>query len=296
MIPLVSAHCVSHRVKNRFFGASNQLAACRGNYLLRGEDVRRYFRPMASTQFKDLKSSSAKAVLFAETQWSLVLRAQERSTPFAIDALEHLCRTYWFPLYGFIRRQGHDPVTAQDLTQDFFARFAHKNCLDHVDRTKGKFRSFLLASLKNFLANERVRAGAEKRGGKHSLISLDAETAESRFTAEPFHEATPEKVFDRDWAMTILENALAQLRQEYSTREKAALFDTLQPYLSGDRDEPAYAAVAERLNTTEAAIKMAVVRLRRRFGQLLRAHIGQTVASDAELNEELRYLFTALAG
>jgi RNA polymerase sigma-70 factor (ECF subfamily) len=267
-----------------------------GNYLLRGEEVCRYFRPMASTQFKDLKSSSAKAVLFAETQWSLVLRAQERSTPFAIDALEHLCRTYWFPLYGFVRRQGYDPAAAQDLTQDFFARFAHKNCLAHVDRTKGKFRSFLLASLKNFLANERARARAEKRGGCHSIVSLDADEAETRFNAEPFHEATPEKAFDRTWAMTTLENALTQLKQEYAANDRAEIFQALQAYLSGDRDEPGYAAVAARLNTTEAAIKMAVVRLRRRFGQVLRAQVGQTVAGDTELNEELRYLFTALAG
>lgn len=245
---------------------------------------------------KQIRSSSAKAVLFAETHWSLVLRARERSTPFAVDALEDLCRMYWYPLYGFVRRQGHDPATAQDLTQYFFARFAHKNCLDHVDRSKGRFRSFLLASLKNFLANERVRSQAEKRGGKHSIVSLDAEEAENRFSSEPFHEATPEKAFDRTWAMTILENTLAQLKQEYAATGKAELFHRLQSYLSGDRDEPAYSALATQLNTTEAAIKMAIVRLRRRFGQLLRAHVGQTVATDAELNEELRYLFTALAG
>jgi DNA-directed RNA polymerase specialized sigma24 family protein len=250
---------------------------------------------MPTTQFKEIKSSSAKAVPFAETHWSLVLRAQERSAPFAVDALEHLCRTYWFPLYGFVRRQGYDAATAQDHTQEFFARFTHKNCLDHVDRTKGKFRSFLLASLKNFLSHERARARAEKRGGRHSFVSLEANESENRFISEPFHEATPEKAFDRSWAMTIIENTLAQLREEYAGSGKAELFDLLQPYMSGDRDEPAYSSLALQRNTTEAAIKMAVVRLRRRFGQLLRAHIGQTVASSEDLDEEVRYLFAALA-
>jgi len=246
-------------------------------------------------QSEELQSSAVGAEPFAPTQWSMVLRAQERNTPLAQHALEQLCRVYWYPLYGFVRRSGYDVATAEDLTQDFFVRVTQKDFLHSVDRSKGKFRSFLLASLKNFLANERARSRAAKRGGGRLNFSLDAEMAENRFKAEPFHEATPEKAFDRTWAMTLLDNALARLKQEYVERGSADLFDAVQPYLSGDRDQSDYAAVAARLNTTEAAIKMAVVRLRRRYGQMLRAKVGQTVASEAELNEELRHLFTALA-
>jgi RNA polymerase sigma-70 factor (ECF subfamily) len=246
-------------------------------------------------EFKDLKSSAAKAMPFAETQWSLVMRARERSAPLALDALEHLCRTYWYPLYGFVRRQGYDRATAKDLTQGFFERMLEKETLKHVEREKGKFRSFLLASLKNFVANERVRDTAQKRGGPHKPVSLDAEEAEARFDLEPFHEDTPDRAFDRAWAMTILENALKQLQQEYESAGKADLFTALQPYLSGDRDEPAYVSVAEKFSMTETAVRMAVVRLRRKFGRVLRAQVGQTVAGGPELNDELRYLFAALA-
>jgi DNA-directed RNA polymerase specialized sigma24 family protein len=244
---------------------------------------------------QDVESSSVGTQSFAATQWSMVLRAQERNTALAQDALEQLCQLYWYPLYGFVRRGGYDVPTAEDLTQDFFVRITQKDFLHSVDRSKGKFRSFLLASLKNFLANERARSRAAKRGGGRLNFSLDAEMAENRFKAEPFHEATPEKAFDRAWAVALLDNALASLKQEYVERGSAELFDAVLPYLSGDRDQSSYALVAARLNTTEAAIKMAVVRLRRRYGQMLRSKVGQTVASEAELNEELRHLFTALA-
>lgn len=233
--------------------------------------------------------------VFATTRWSVVLAAAQSSSPQSDRALAHVCKTYWYPLYAFARRQGRSAEDAEDLTQAFFAKILEKKIFRGVDPEKGRFRSFLLASLKNFMANERARSQAEKRGGTHCVISLDAEEAENRFSSEPCHEATPEKIFDRTWATTTVENALMQLKQEYSAGGKAELFDQLQFYLSGDRDEPAYAALAAHLTTTEAAIKMAVVRLRRRFGQVLRAHVGQTVASDAELDEEIRYLFTALA-
>jgi RNA polymerase sigma factor (sigma-70 family) len=245
-------------------------------------------------QTQPTRSSTAKVIAFAETHWSLILRAKDANPALAADALEHLCRAYWYPLYCFVRRQGNSPALAEDLTQEFFLRFTERNALAHVGREKGKFRSFLLASLKNLLSNERARASAEKRGGRLKLVSLDAADFEDRFLAEPFHEATPEKAFDRSWATTVLGNALAQLREEYSRSDKADWFAALEPHLSGERDSAPYVEIAARLNSTEAAVKMAVVRMRRRFGQLLRAHVGQTVASEAELDEELRYLFTAL--
>src|SRR3954469_13845892 len=226
---------------------------------------------------KKSKSSSSRRTPFAQTQWSLILRAQEGNTPTAQNALEQLCRSYWYPLYGFVRRCGYDPAGAQDLTQDFFVRLTAKNFFDHVDPSKGKFRSFLLASLKNFLSNDRARSQAAKRGGGQALISLDSEMAENRFKSEPSLEATPENAFDRTWATTVLEDALSELKREYASRGNSSMFEALQPYLCGDRDEPGYAALAGRLTTTEAAIKMAVVRLRRRFGQLLRAKVRQTV-------------------
>jgi len=241
------------------------------------------------------KSGSARASAFAETHWTLILRAQGKSPGLCLDALDRLCRIYWYPLYAFVRRAGHDAATAQDLTQQFFERFVERNTLEQVDPSKGKFRSFLLASLKNFLSNERQKAAAEKRGGKCTIISLDEERPEDRYAAEPCHEQAPEKVFDRAWAMTIVTNALAQLKAEYTEDGKAELFDTIQACLSGERDGLPYAQVAAGLNMSEAAVKMAVVRLRRLFVQVLRAQVGQTVFGAEELDAELRYLFSALA-
>src|SRR5439155_14643795 len=164
-----------------------------------------------------------------------------------------------------------DPASAQDLTQDFFAHLLENKGLETVERTKGKFRSFLLASLKNFLANARTRANAIKRGGGYSFVSLDDRTAEARFSAEQCHESAPDKAFEKAWAVTLLENVFSQLRKEYAAAGKDALFEVLQAHLSGDKTGQSYAAIAARLTTTEAAVKMAVMRLRRRYGQLLRA-------------------------
>lgn len=233
---------------------------------------------------------------FAETHWSVILRAKGPTTPQAADALEALCRAYWYPLYGYLRRQGQDPPSAQDLTQDFFAHLLENKGLETVEQTKGKFRSFLLASLKNFMANARTRANALKRGGGYSFVSLNDQDAEARFSAEQSHQANPDKAFEQAWAVTVLENVFSQLRKEYAAANKGALFEILQAHLSGDKTGESYAAIAARLSTTEAAVKMAVMRLRRRYGQLLRAQIAQTVESPEEAEEELRYLFTALAG
>jgi len=242
------------------------------------------------------RPSSTGDAAFAETHWSVILRAKGPTTREAEDALEILCRTYWYPLYGYARRQGEPPANAQDLTQDFFAHLLEKNALQNVDPTKGKFRSFALASFKNFLANKRTYATALKRGGGRSFISLDQEDAEARFAAEPYHELSPDKAFDQTWALAVLSKVFSQLQKEYVAAGKSAVFEILQAHLSGDKTGESYANIATRLTTTEAAVKMAVMRLRRRYGQLLRVHIGQTVAAPEQVEEELRDLFSALAG
>ncbi len=192
------------------------------------------------------------------------------------------------PLYAFIRRQGESPHDAQDLTQAFFTRLFEKDYLLAVDRQKGRFRSFLLASLKHFLSNERDRARAQKRGGAQGPLSLDFENAESNYQIEPIDQLTPEKIFDRRWALGILERAINRLRQAYTADGKAVLFDQLKPTLTEARGSTSYAALAVQLGISEAAVKMAVHRLRQRYRQVLRAEIAETVADPDEVEDELR--------
>ena len=235
------------------------------------------------------------AAQFAETHWSLVLAARTTS-PDAAAALAGLCQAYWYPLYAFVRRQGHGPHDAQDLTQEFFARLLAKNYLADVDRTKGRFRSFLLASIKNFLANEWDRARAQKRGGGDTVLSLDATSAESRYALEPVDAATTaDKLYDRRWALTLLDRAINRLRDEFVRDDKTALFDELKFALTGDKGDASHAAVADRLGMTEGAVKAAAHRLRKRYRELLRAEIAEPVATPAEVEEELRQLFAALS-
>ena len=232
---------------------------------------------------------------FATTHWSVVLAAGEASAPQAREALEELCATYWYPIYSFLRRQNRTHHDAQDLTQSFLTHLLEKNRLQSVDARQGKFRSFLLASLKNFLTNDWDKTQALKRGGQFTFVSVDAEVGEERFRRELATTAVPDQMFEQSWAMTLLESVLARLRAEYLANEKAALFDALQVYLSGDRGGASYAEMAKRLNLTEGALKMSVLRLRRRFGELLRAEIANTVTSPEEIDDEIRCLFAAVS-
>lgn len=231
---------------------------------------------------------------FATTHWSLVLTAQQLDSSRAFEALSQLCRAYWYPLYAYVRRRGYDAHEAQDLTQEFFARLLEKDSLASVAREKGKFRSFLLASMNHFLAKEWNRAHRQKRGGGCVIVSLNDDSAENRYRQEPATDLAADKLFERRWAMTLLDGAMARLRQEFHAAGKAALFDELKGFISGGRTEERYAGVAARLKLSEGAVKIAVHRLRKRYGQILREEIAQTVSIPEEVEEEIRHLFQVL--
>jgi RNA polymerase sigma factor (sigma-70 family) len=232
---------------------------------------------------------------FATTHWSVVLAAKQGDAAGADVALEKLCRAYWPPLYAYIRRDGHDTTEAQDLTQDFFARLLAREYLQKLHHQEGKFRSFLLAYVKNFLLEQRRRGRAQKRGGGCEFISLNQPVGEEGYLLEPVDELTPIEVFDRRWAHGVLQTALDRLRQEYATRGQAALFDVLQDYQPRAPGGRSYAQLGEDLGMTEAAVKWAVHRMRERHGELLREEIAQTVTRPEEINEELQH-FRALLG
>ena len=250
---------------------------------------------MTSTEQKQ-DSPPPAAMSFTPTHWSVVLAAGGSDSTHARTALEKLCRAYWPPIYSFVRRQGHSPHDAQDLTQEFFARLLEKNYLADVDRSKGRFRSFLLASLKHFLANEWDKSQAQKRGGGQILIPFDVATVETSCGFEPADNSSADKIFERRWALTLLDQVLRRLRAEYARDGKEKLFEQLKPTLTEASREVRYAEIAERLGTSEGAVKVAVHRLRHRYRELLRAEIAETVASPAEVEDEIRNLFAALAG
>jgi RNA polymerase sigma-70 factor (ECF subfamily) len=208
--------------------------------------------------------------------------------------MAQLCQSYWYPLYAYVRRKGYHAPDAQDLTQEFFARLLARNYLTGADRGRGKFRSYLLGALEHFLAKEWRRMHAEKRGGGRADFSLDEPDAENRYLREPANELTPAKIFDRRWATILLDRAMASLAEECRVSEKADLFEAAKPLLSGDSAGVTYAEMARPLNMTEGALKVAMHRLRQRFGELVRAEIAQTVTSPDDLDEELRYLLAAL--
>ena len=237
----------------------------------------------------------APAWQFTSTHWSVVLAAGGTASPAADSALEQLCRTYWPPLYAFARRRGHPPHDAQDLTQEFFARLLEKDFLQAVDRSKGRFRSFLLAAMEHFLAKEWRRTRAQKRGGGFTFISTDAESAEQLYLQVPASTLTPERLFDQQWAVTLLDQTLNRLRAEFVATGKEAVFEGIKIFLTGEKRAASYAELAVTLGTTEAALKMAVSRMRRRYGELLRAEISSTVSGPEEVEEELRALFGALS-
>ncbi len=232
--------------------------------------------------------------VFATTHWSMVLCAGEESSPVSEEALARLCQTYWYPLYAYVRRQGYGPHEAQDLTQEFFTRLLARNYLKSLDRQKGRFRSFLLAAMEHFLAKEWRDARRLKRGGGRPILSLEEQDVESRYLIEPAEEMTAERIFERRWAYTVLEQAIQRLREEFAAVGKGALFEALQGFLSGEKT--AYAELGPRLDMTGGAIKVAVHRMRQRYGELLRAEIAQTVSSPDEVDEEVRYLIAVISG
>ena len=233
--------------------------------------------------------------VFATTHWSAVLAATDHESPDASAALEQLCATYWYPLYAYIRHCGHSADDSQDLTQEFFYRLLQKDYLAQVDPRKGKFRSFLLAAVNHFLAKEWARARTLKRGGRIRFIPLDEAQAEQRYQAELSGERSPEEIYDRSWAIALLEKVLRRLREETAAAGHADRFEELKGVLVGERSSLSYAELAPRLRTTEAALKMTVRRLRNRYAELLREEIANTVPGPQEAEDELRHLRTVLS-
>ena len=230
---------------------------------------------------------------FATTHWSNVLAAGDSASPNSREALEKLCRTYWYPAYAFVRRSGRGPDEAQDLTQGFFAYLIEKRVITKAKAEAGRFRSFLLGTLKNYLLQQAEREGALRRGGKEPPLSLDADGAEQRFAADMATTETPETLFERKWALEVLGETLKQLEGEYRQDGKGELFEALYPALEGD-DRPHYATLAGLLGMTEGAVRVAVYRLRQRYRELLRAVVAQTVADPLEVDEELRHMMRVL--
>ena len=230
---------------------------------------------------------------FHTTRWSIIVSARGEASGARI-ALGKLCETYWYPLYAFVRRQGMSEHDAQDLTQEFFVRLLEKSWLDGVDRERGRFRSWLLASMKHFLANEWDRAHRLKRGGGQTVLSLDAKTAEVRYALEPADHMTADRIFERRWALTLLEQVLERLRREFAAAGKEKAFDELKGALTGGK--VAYTQIAAQLNLNEGAARVAVHRLRLRYRDLVRAEIAETVATEDDVDAEVRHLFAALAG
>jgi RNA polymerase sigma factor (sigma-70 family) len=223
-----------------------------------------------------------------------VLAAGDDASPRATEALEQLCRAYWYPLYAYVRRRNFSPHEAQDLTQEFFVRLLRNNELPKAGPEKGRFRFFLLLRLKHFLINEWERLRAEKRGGGRAALSLDEVTAEKLYALEPAHHLTPDRIFERRWALTLLETVLCRLRDEWTAAGKGPQFDALKVFLSAETGLPVYAEIGGRLGLSEGAVKISVHRLRERYRALIRDEIAQTVASPAEVDDELRHLLDVL--
>jgi RNA polymerase sigma factor (sigma-70 family) len=238
---------------------------------------------------------SAAAQWFTTTHWSVVLLAGQSQSTGSFDALDLLCRRYWPPIYAFIRRRGHGPDDAKDLTQEFFARLLEKNYVESADASKGRFRTFLLTAVTRFLINERERAHTQKRGGGQIHFSLDDLNGENRFHDEPADAATPETIYERRWTETMLQRVLSQLRLDYESAGEQERFEILKPFLTGGQKGSAGAMIATQLQMTESAAYSAIHRLRKRYGELLREEIAQTVNRPEEIEEELRYLAAVLS-
>jgi DNA-directed RNA polymerase specialized sigma24 family protein len=248
------------------------------------------------TDDRTTAESNAPRDVFATTRWTVVLAAGRPGAPRADIALEELCRAYWYPLYVYVRRHTPSREDAEDLTQAFFARFLERNYLEGVRSEKGRFRAFLLASLKHFLANEWDRANRLKRGGGVPNLSLDWRDADTRYSIEPADTASPDKLYDRAWAVTLLERVLGRLRAESVLERREAVFDALKPFLTAGKGAISYGEAATKSGLTEAAARVAVHRLRRRYRDLLREEIAQTLSDPAQAEGELCALFEAFGG
>jgi DNA-directed RNA polymerase specialized sigma24 family protein len=231
---------------------------------------------------------------FRTTAWSVVLAAARNPTSESRDELASLCQTYWNPVYAFVRRSGHTSDQSEDLTQAFFALLLEKHYLRDVDRQRGRFRSFLLTAVKHFLANERDRAHAAKRGGRHPHVSIDVLQAETWYAPAAVDDTTPERLFERRWAVSLIDHVMARLRTEYSAAGKAEQFDQLQGFLTRDAEDASYETVAAAMGVSAGALRMSVHRLRRKYRQVLRAEIAETVATPEEIDQEIRFLMSAL--
>ena len=237
---------------------------------------------------------SAQSGWFETTHWSVILAAEQDDSAQRTEALEKLCQTYWAPVYAFIRRNGHGVEDAQDLTQSFFAQLLERNALRNLDPRKGKFRSFLLVVLRHFLINEAKRAGAAKRGGGRATFPLEGQVAEDRFLLGTNHELGPEALFDRSWAVAVLDQAFGMLRRESEQDGTSARFERLKVFLGNEGSGQEYAKAGEGLDLTASAVKTAVHRLRQRYGELLRKEVARTVESPLEAEAEMRYLLDLL--
>ena len=232
---------------------------------------------------------------FATTRWSVVLAAGKSSAPRQKQALETLCQSYWFPLYAYLRRRGYESHQAEDLTQAFFARMLEKKEFQTADPKCGKFRSFLLVRLKYFLSDQRDRAQAKKRGGGRKILSLNAGDAEGHYNLEPATQLSPEMLFEKAWALTVLERTMGRLEAEMTKKNRKKLFDHLKVYLTTDKNAIPYQNMAAELSMTEASVRIAVHRLRRQYRKLLRDEVAQTVGDEDQIDEEMGSLFAALA-
>jgi RNA polymerase sigma factor (sigma-70 family) len=231
--------------------------------------------------------------VFSTTSWSVVIAAGEQPSPRSREALEKLCRIYWFPLFAYLRRQGQSKEEAEDLVQAFFVRFLEKNYLEGLSAERGRFRAFLLASLKNFLANERDRMRAAKRGGNAPHLPLDCDEADQHFQLTAANTPSPDKAFDREWAFALLERVIARLQKECESAGRAEQFNQLKPFLTAGKGLVPHAAAAAALGMDEGAVRVAVHRLRKRYRELLHAEVSQTLSDPAQLEEEIRSLFAA---
>ena len=232
---------------------------------------------------------------WATTSWTQVLAARDGATSESRLALETLCRTYWYPLYAFVRSQGLDPDDARDVTQSYFTELLEKGYLDDAEPSRGRFRVFLMTSIRHFLAKEREKAHAWKRGGRAEVLSLDDSQVESRYRVEPVDRLTPDQIFERRWALTLLEGVLVRLRQELADAGSERYFGQLKGFITGEQPKVTYRAVAAELGISETAVKTTVHRLRQRFGGLLREAIAETVADPHDVDDEVRYLLGVIA-
>ncbi len=242
-----------------------------------------------------VRAHSPRGAGFPTTRWSLVLALKQNSSREAEKALAELCQIYWYPLYVYVRKRGHSSDDAQDLTQAFFAEFLRKRDFEKVDPNKGRLRTYLLTSLQNFIRKTQRKTLAMKRGGHQSIVSWDQQATEDRLQAEPADELTPETAFERKWAATVVERAVSLLREEFSQKKQSAAFDHLASFLWGDKVAP-YKVVADQVQMSVGAFKVAVHRLRRRYREILRGEIADTVANPDEVEEELRHLINVISG